>query len=186
MRVSEGLALTYDDVDYKRHRLRIHKTLDMTNKEHYTIKPYTKTINGIRTISLDNDTIRVLKSWQKDQQAHGVYHFIMSYDDTPMSRTTIPLIIKRFAKIAGVKPIQAKGLRHSNVSYLINEFNADVLTVSRRLGHSGPDITLKYYSHLWPRNDESIADKMEGNIVFKNAKENRLAFNGNQHLHSTK
>lgn len=186
MRVSEGLALTYDDVDYKRHRLRIHKTLDMTNKEHYTIKPYTKTINGIRTISLDNDTIRVLKSWQKDQQAHGVYNFIMSYDDTPMSRTTIPLIIKRFAKIAGVKPIQAKGLRHSNVSYLINEFNADVLTVSRRLGHSGPDITLKYYSHLWPRNDESIADKMEGNIVFKKAKENRLAFNGNQHLHSTK
>lgn len=69
-----------------------------------------QTINGIRTISLDNDTIRVLKSWQKDQQAHGVYHFIMSYDDTPMSRTTIPLIIKRFAKIAGVKPIQAKGL----------------------------------------------------------------------------
>ena len=186
MRVSEGLALTYDDVDFKRHRLKIHKTLEMKNKHDYVIKPYTKTINGIRTISLDNDTIRVLKNWRKDQEKHGVHNFIMSYDDTPMSRTTIPLIVKRFAKLAGVKPIQAKGLRHSHVSYLINEFNTDVLTVSRRLGHSSPEITLKYYAHLWPRNDETIADEMEGNIKFQPAKENRLRFTGNQNIHSTK
>ncbi|WP_459208548.1 tyrosine-type recombinase/integrase [Limosilactobacillus albertensis] len=186
MRVSEGLALTYDDVDFKRHRLKIHKTLEMKNKNDYVIKPYTKTINGIRTISLDSDTIRVLKDWRKDQEKHGVHNFIMSYDDTPMSRTTIPLIVKRFAKLAGVKPIQAKGLRHSHVSYLINEFNADVLTVSRRLGHSSPEITLKYYAHLWPRNDETIADEMEGNIKFQPAKENRLRFTGNQNIHSTK
>ncbi|WP_414843122.1 tyrosine-type recombinase/integrase [Limosilactobacillus agrestis] len=186
MRVSEGLALTYDDVDFKKRQLKIHKTLEMKNKHDYQLKPYTKTINGIRTISLDKDTVKLLKDWRKDQQKHGVYNFIMSYDDTPMSRTTIPLIVKRFAKIAGVKPIQAKGLRHSNVSYLINEFNADVLTVSRRLGHSGPDITLKYYSHLWPRNDKSIADDMEGNIKFTPARKNRLKFTGNQNIRSTK
>lgn len=186
MRVSEGLALTYDDVDFKKCRLKIHKTLEMKNKHDYTLKPDTKTPNGMRIISLDQDTIKVLKDWRKDQQAHGVYNFIMSYDDTPMSRTTIPLIVKRFAKIAKVKPIQAKGLRHSHVSYLINEFNADVLTVSRRLGHSSPEITLKYYAHLWPRNDETITDKMKGNIKFKPAKENKLKFTGNQNIPSTK
>lgn len=187
MRVSEGLALTYDDVDFNKRRLNIHKTLDMKNKREYVVKPYTKTINGIRTISLDKDTCQVLNDWKKDQEAHGVKDgFIMSYDGTPMSRTTIPLIVKRFAKLAGVKPIQAKGLRHSNVSYLINEFNADVLTVSRRLGHSGPDITLKYYSHLWPRNDERIADEMEGNIKFKPATENQLNFTGNQNVKFSK
>lgn len=186
MRVSEGLALTYDDIDFEHHRLKIHKTLEMKNKNDYELKPYTKTINGIRTISLDNDTIRILKNWKKDQEKHGVHNFIMSYDDTPMSRTTIPLIVKRFAKLAGVKPIQAKGLRHSSVSYLINEFNADVLTISRRLGHSSPEITLKYYAHLWPRNDETIADKMEGNINFKSATKNQLNFTGNQNIHSVK
>jgi len=79
-----------------------------------------------------------------------------------------------------VPPIQAKGLRHSHVSYLINEFNADVLTVSRRLGHSGPEITLKYYAHLWSRNDEPLAEKMSGNLKIKFAKNSLVKFNGNQ------
>lgn len=77
-------------------------------------------------------------------------------------------------------PIQAKGLRHSHVSYLINEFNADVLTVSRRLGHSGPEITLKYYAHLWSCNDEPLAEKMSGNLKIKFAKNSLVKFNGNQ------
>lgn len=44
-------------------------------------------------------------------------------------------------------------------SKLINEFNADVLVVSRRLGHSSPAITLKHYAHLWSRNDEHLQKK---------------------------
>lgn len=30
----------------------------------------------------------------------------------------------------------------------INEFNADVVVVSRRLGHSSPEITLKHDAYL--------------------------------------
>lgn len=55
--------------------------------------------------------------------------------------------------------VQGKGLRHSHVSCLINEFNADILVASKRLGHSNPEITLKHYTHLWGRNDEGIAEK---------------------------
>ena len=78
--------------------------------------------------------------------------------------------------------IQGKGLRHSHASYLINEFNADVLTVSRRLGHSSPDITLKYYAHMWNRNDSILANRMADNISFSPAEENKINFNGNQHI----
>ncbi len=46
----------------------------------------------------------------------------------------------------------------------INEFNADVLVVSRKLGHSSSEINLKHYAHLWSRNDEPLAEKMKGNI----------------------
>ena len=88
---------------------------------------------------------------------------------------------QRYAKLAHVPVIQGKGLRHSHVSYLINEFNADILVVSQRLGHSSPEITLKHYAHLWGKNDEGLAEKITGNIQFKDATKSSVAvFNGNQ------
>uniref|UniRef100_UPI00403F9A6D tyrosine-type recombinase/integrase n=1 Tax=Candidatus Enterococcus willemsii TaxID=1857215 RepID=UPI00403F9A6D len=180
IRVSEGLALHWTDVDLKRKKLRIHHTLDMKNQNDFIRKPYTKTESGMRTISLDDDTVRILKRWKSAQKKHGVEHFILSYTDLPLYRSTVQRIIERYAKLANVPAIQGKGLRHSHVSYLINEFNADILVVSQRLGHSSPEITLKHYAHLWSRNDESIADQMAGNIIFNFAKESKVDFNGNQ------
>lgn len=105
----------------------------------------------------------------------------MSYTDLPLYHSTVQRIIERYAKLVKVHPIQGKGLRHSHVSYLINEFNADILVVSQRLGHSSPEITLKHYTHLWSRNDEGIAEQMTGNIQFAFAKESKiLNFSWNQ------
>lgn len=181
IRVSEGLALNWNDVDFKRKKLRIHHTLEMTNQKNFFRKPYTKTESSLRTISLDDDTIKVLKEWKAVQKNHGVEQFILSYTDLPLYRSTVQRIIQRYAKLAKVPLIQGKGLRHSHVSYLINEFNADILVVSQRLGHSSPEITLKHYAHLWSRNDEGIAEQMTGNIKFIYAtKSNLTNFNGNQ------
>lgn len=181
IRVSEGLALYWNDIDLKRKKLRVHHTLDMKNQNDYERKPYTKTENGMRTISLDEDTVLVLKEWRKVQKAHGIDHFVLSYTDLPLYRSTVQRIIERYAKLAHVPVIQGKGLRHSHVSYLINEFNADILVVSQRLGHSSPEITLKHYAHLWSKNDEGLAEKITGNIQFKDATKSSVAvFNGNQ------
>ena len=68
----------------------------------------------------------------------------------------------------------------------MNEFNADILVVSRRLGHSSPEITLKHYAHLWSRNDELIAEQMTGNIKFIPTKETLINFNGNQSVEGNK
>lgn len=180
LRVSEGLALTWNDVDFKRKKMRIHHTLDMINQKSFVRKPYTKTENGMRIISLDDDTIEILQEWKKRQKQQGIESFILSYTDLPLYRSTVQRIIERYAKLAKVPIIQGKGLRHSHVSYLINEFNADILVISRRLGHSSPEITLKHYAHLWSRNDETIAEQMSGNVQFTSAKKSSVAFNGNQ------
>lgn len=180
IRVGEGQALTWNDIDLKNQKIRVYHTMVFKNKTQYTIKAYTKTVNGMRIVSLDGDTCRLLKDWKKIQRKHGVTHFVISHDDMPTGRSSISRIIKRYAKLAGLPAIQAKGLRHSHVSYLINEFNADVLTVSRRLGHSSPEITLKYYAHLWSRNDESLAEQMAGNLQIEFAKKSLVKFNGNQ------
>ena len=99
-----------------------------------------------------------------------------------MLKSTISRIIKRYAKIAHVKPIQAKGLRHSHASLLINELNATVLILSKRLGHSSPEITLKHYSHLWDSTDEVITNEMVGIINVSFPSSSLVNFNGNQSI----
>lgn len=186
IRLNEATALWWSDVDFKNKRLRVHHTLFIKRKDEWERKNYTKTKDGKRIISLDEDTLEILKVWEKRQADMNIQDFIISYDGRPMIRSTINHIIKRYAKLAGVPIIQPKGLRHSHVSYLINEFNASVLIISKRLGHSGPDITLKHYSHLWAGMDETIAEQMTGNIEFRTSDKTRINFNGNQALKKEK
>ena len=153
----------------------------MENQKKFHTKALYKTESGLRIISLDDDTIKVLEEWEKVQKNHGVEQFILSYTDLPSLSFNSSENYSAYAKLAKVPIIQGKGLRHSHVSYLINEFNADILVVSQRLGHSSPEITLKHYAHLWSRHDEGIAEQMTGNIKFTYAKESSVAnFNGNQ------
>lgn len=53
VRVSEGFALTWNDVDLVNHKARIFHTLWYKNKHQYQIEPYTKTKAGKRVITLD-------------------------------------------------------------------------------------------------------------------------------------
>ena len=109
--------------------------------------------------------------------------FIISYDGSPLHRCIVGIIINKHSSLAKIHRIQAKGLRHSHASYLINEHNADILVISKRLGHSNPEITLKHYSHLGGNTDRSIADMITGNIKIKfNTTNSNKKFIGNQHI----
>ena len=123
-----------------------------------------------------------IKSLEKRQDEFDKMNFILSYDETPMIKSTISRIIKRYEKLANVPAIQARELKHSHASYLINEVNTSVLIVSKRLGHSSPEITLKHYARLWSGLDNEIANNMAGLIKFKHPKETKIDFSGNQSL----
>ncbi|MBC1645842.1 site-specific integrase [Listeria welshimeri] len=180
VRVNEGTALWWEDVDFENKRLRVHHSLFIKTKSDWNRKNYTKTADGKRILSLDDDTIRILQEWKQRQETIGIRDFIFSYDGMPMIKSTIARIIERYSKIAKVHRIQAKGLRHSHASYLINEFNVSVLILSKRMGHSSPEITLKHYSHMWSGIDESIAQEMTGNIQISTASKTNINFNGNK------
>lgn len=182
VRVNEGTALWWNNVDFDKKELRVNHMLIMKNKSTWVRQNHTKTDSGLRTISLDDDTVEILKIWKARQATMVKSKFIMSYDGEPMLKSTISRIIKRYANLADVPAIQAKELRHSHASYLINELNASVLIVSRRLGHSSPEITLKHYSHLWSGVDKELADNMTGLINIVHAPESLVHFNGNQSL----
>ena len=185
IRVNEGTALYWNDVDLEKKHLKVHHMLIVKNRKEWRKNSYTKTEDGKRIIALDDDTVKILKEWRNRQKEIGLggeEDFIFSYDGLPMIKSTISRIITRYSKLAGVKKIQAKGLRHSHASYLINEFNVSVLVLSQRMGHSSPEITLKHYSHLWSGADIEIAKMITGNINIKTANKTKFKFNGNQAL----
>lgn len=180
VRVNEGTAIWWNDIDFEKKELRVAHMLIMTNKNNWQRQNHTKTDAGLRIITLDDDTIQILKAWKERQSELGKVNFVLSYDGNPMLKSTISRIIKRYAKLANVPLIQAKGLRHSHASYLINELNASVLIVSKRLGHSSPEITLKHYAHMWSGVDKELANEMTGLINIQHAKNTKVNFNGNQ------
>jgi integrase len=51
-------------------------------------------------------------------------------------------------------------LRHTHASQLIAA-GMDVVTISRRLGHASPTITLAVYGHLFSNTDDRAAEIME-------------------------
>jgi integrase len=59
-----------------------------------------------------------------------------------------------------IEGLTLHSIRHTHVSELIAS-GMDVLTVSRRLGHGSPAITLTVYSHLIEGKDNEAAAVME-------------------------
>lgn len=59
--------------------------------------------------------------------------------------------------------------RHAQASILIFS-GADVISVSKRLGHANPTITQNVYSHLMKKADENIADTLSGVLLNKSPK----------------
>jgi len=63
-----------------------------------------------------------------------------------------------------LKEISFHGLRHTSASLLISK-GQDVVTVSKRLGHSNSGTTLKIYAHAFEKLDQEAADSL--NSIFK-------------------
>ena len=182
LRVNEATALRWEqDINLENSTLIVNHSLRLKNSDNWTLGP-TKTKAGMRTIALDTDTVEILKTWKTRQEEFGKIDFVFSYDGRPTWKSTISRIIKRHAKFAGVKPIQAKGLRHSHASFLINEYNANPLIIKDRLGHEDIKTTLSTYSHLYPNVNFEIAKSMSGTINYTTSKVKQTKFKGKQSI----
>ena len=66
----------------------------------------------------------------------------------------------RACKSLGLPKVMFHSLRHTHVSALIAS-GVDVVTISRRIGHSSPTVTFNTYGHLFKNTDVSAADAIE-------------------------
>ena len=67
------------------------------------------------------------------------------------------------ASCIGLPDVTFHCLRHTHASQLIDA-GVDIVTISKRLGHAKPDITLRIYAHLFRKDDSKAAEAI--NHVF--------------------
>ncbi|MBW6194800.1 site-specific integrase, partial [Pseudomonas aeruginosa] len=130
-----------------------------------------KTKASVRHIVLDKCTLTYLSEWKEVQQNLIQTDFVMSYNGIPTQKHTLSYAIERYAKLAGIHRIRIHGLRHSHASLLIS-MGENPLIIKDRLGHEDIETTLGTYGHLYPNSNFEVANKLNGAISFKEAKQN--------------
>ena len=102
---------------------------------------------------MNSKIITLLKEWKKEQekefeikQIKGTGFCFTKRDGGVMMPLCFNSYLRRFGKKYDLKGIHPHALRHSMASISIVN-GADIVSVSRKLGHSSVGITLNVYSH---------------------------------------
>ena len=168
VRRGELAALTWDDLDLDAATVRIERALEQT-KEGIRVKP-PKTAAGRRTVSLPIFVVAALRDHRRETLEMRLKLGIGALPgDAPVfgdiegswpSPHIITLRWRAAVTRLGLPKITFHALRHSHASALIAA-GLDVVSVSRRLGHASPALTLSVYAHLFENKDDQAAGMMD-------------------------
>jgi integrase len=164
LRRSELLGLRWKDVDLAAGALRVEQALEQTKRGGLLFRQ-PKTVYGRRSVSLAPSTVATLREHRRAQQeqrlALGLGRapedalVFAAWDGSPRSPNAVTKEWQLALRQIGLKAT-LHSLRHSHASTLIAS-GLDVLTISRRLGHGSPAITLSVYGHLFRTDDRAAA-----------------------------
>jgi integrase len=166
-RKGELLALTWDDIDFEVGSIRLWKTLFQTDGQHLFQTPKTK--ESKRLISLDTQTLALLKKWRisqmKEDLAHGetnsTNNVVFTRDDgTPLRLAYLNEKLNILIKKHNLHPINVHGIRHTHASLLF-EAGASIKEVQERLGHADIQMTMNIYTHVTNTLKEQTAAKFQ-------------------------
>lgn len=165
MRQGELLGLKWDDVDWVRRDIHVRRQVRTLPSGGLELA-IPKTMAGKRKITIDVETLNILKTHQR-LQIQRAYDKGSSWNENNLvfpNTVGNPMwsqrIISAFMKIlndAGLPKIRFHDLRHTAASLMLNN-GIPVLAVSQRLGHARPSITLDIYGHLIPSQQEAAAE----------------------------
>ncbi|MFV2198854.1 tyrosine-type recombinase/integrase [Nocardiopsis sp. LOL_012] len=125
-----------------------------------------KSAAGQRTITLDTDTVQVLRAWKRFQNEARL-HAGPNWPDTGLVFTREdgsgwhPAQVSdwfcRIARVAGLPPITLHGLRHGAASMALAA-GTDVKVVSTELGHATTHFTQDTYQTVFPEVARAAAE----------------------------
>lgn len=152
VRRSEGLAVCYTDFDPEVGTIRIWHAIKNFPQGFIDLK----NDSSIRTIKLDPVLLKEIQPFI--DQCDEEHPFIFG-GERSLPITNVQREFKKGIDQSGVKPIRIHDLRHSHATLLINS-GCNIVAVSKRLGHSTIEQTLKTYTHLLEKTDQQMMDIM--------------------------
>ena len=165
LRRGELLALRWANVSLDGGKLKVVEALEQLADGSMNLKQ-PKTKAGRREVTLPDVVIETLREHRRQQlelrlqlglgrmpEDAMVFPVL---DGSPRSLRAVSKEWEIFAAATGIRAVTLHGLRHTHASQLIHE-GVDIVTISKRLGHSSPAITLGVYAHLFQTSDAKAA-----------------------------
>lgn len=172
-RKSEILALEWRDINFENNKLTISKTLaevefDPNSKKTKVASQSTKTSTGKRTISIDLETMEMLREWKNRQafefnvlgiKATNKHQLIFPNQDNHFCRPCYVndwylMIAKKYNL---PKIITIHEFRKTHVS-LCAMANMNLEDIMYRVGHKDSKMTRQVYNYFYPEREERSAD----------------------------
>ncbi len=165
MRIGEVLALRWGRVDLDGKVIEVREALKETKAFGIRFKA-PKTKAGRRDITLPDILVETLREFRKAQLEMRVKLgagklpddalLFAGLDGAPPSQKRYSKAWSDFADQIKMPDLGFHNLRHTHASELIDA-GVDIVTISKRLGHAKPDITLRIYAHLFQKDDGKAA-----------------------------
>lgn len=164
MRRGEALGLRWSDVDLDKAELTVSQALVQVNQETSFQDPK----NGrSRVVSLDAETVAILREWRKAQIAERIALgpgyvdsglVFTKLDGSELLPSSFSQSFERIVARTTLPRIRLHDLRHTHATLLLRA-GVPVKVVSERLGHATAGFTLTVYSHVMPGQDSDAAER---------------------------
>lgn len=151
-RKGEINALKWTDVQNGEIKITKSVTQKLKGEDRFTPP---KNRSSVRTIQIPISLQTILDEYYEQCQSIAGFNndYFVCGGIRPLRDTTLENANKKFAELSGVKKIRIHDFRHSHASLLANN-GISIQEIARRLGHSDVSVTLKTYSHLYPKETE--------------------------------
>lgn len=143
-RMMEGASITYRDIDGNRIHIR-----------------GTKNLTSDRWITIPDTLLEQIRPVMERCTPESPYLF---GDTAPLNGSTIYYAFKNAIKRSGVKEIRVHDLRHSFATNMIAS-GAEIIAVSKYLGHTDITTTLRVYAHLLDTQEKNMVQKIENLMI---------------------
>jgi integrase len=172
LRLGEVGALEYSDVDFDAGTITVSKALKYTPATGAFVAE-TKTDAGDRVITLPPSMVRILhdamwddvvESFEYPETWKGEFLIVHSRHGARVNKDTPSKWFRKFADDHGYQGVTFHDLRHVHATFLL-QHRVDLQSVSARMGHSDPSVTLKVYADAMPARDQDAAAAMDQLLI---------------------
>jgi len=155
MRPGEIVALKWDDIDFNRKLIKVYKT--RLRSKDGDVKTYSSK-REVDILPLAQEAL--LDQMKLTYKNNTGYVFLNSSNQPFYSHDIIALNFKKILKKAGILQRALYQLRHTFASHMISK-GADIVWVSKMLGHKDVSITLKIYTKFIKEDDKVRMQRIE-------------------------